>query len=416
MPGVLAEKANLRKAWKHERKLCREIKRAHQAGKRKQVEHFTRLYLMSFDTKYVATVMANRALKSHRKVPVGQLSKIAENLDPWRGSAEAVTVHFKPKEGNEYDFRPIMDFDIENRALQYLVRAALKAQASIHPRQFSTRGGPPAAGKAVMDALAAGYDWVAEVDIANCYSSFDGEKVPDLLPVPKEVTRNVVTSRHLNLTPGNFMEWFGPEDASVGPVESYGPIADALSAARRGIPQGSAASPLVTDLLLAPAIPNLSGNGTVVGYADNFLVMARERNDAVSMIEALCDALKAHPAGPLRPKLVPQPTPAGKGFEFLGYVFRRKFGSTSVAPSPKNLGKFEHELSKGLERAKRPETSIEKKQHELSHLRRYVRSWTAAFSLWPDARDFRDEKMALIDAVAGRPYRSRQQISLRVQD
>ncbi len=340
MSGVVSKKARLRIARKHEEKLRGKIERAHRAGKRKRAEQLTRLYLMSHDARYVATVRANRELKPHRKVPVERLPEIAANLDPWRGSTEKVVVNFEPKASNEHEFRPIMDFGIENRALQYLVWAALEAQVNIHPCQFAIRGGPPAAGKAVMDALAAGYYWGAQIDISDCYPSFHGEVVPDLLPLPKEVTRNALTARHLNIKLGNVLQCFGPEGASDDPVEEYGIIATALSEARRGIPQGSAASPLVADLLLALAIPDLSGNGTLVVYADNFLVMAREENDAVSMTSALCDALKGHPAGPLRPKLVTVMKPIETELEFLGYVFQRKNGIISVTPSTRNLGKF----------------------------------------------------------------------------
>ena len=400
MSEVVAEKPNLRLARKHERKLYQKIKRAHRARKRKRVEHFTRFYLMSFHARYVATVKANRKLKPHRKVPARRLPEIAANLDPWRGSTEKVVVNFKPKKDNEHDFRPIMDFGIENRTLQYLVQAALEAQANIHPHQFAIRGGRSAAGRAVMAALAAGYHWGAEVDIADCYPSFNGDNISDLLPIPKGVTRNVLLSCHLNITLGNVLRWyFGPEDASDEFVGDHGLFAEEFSEARRGIPQGSAASALVTELLLATTIANLPGNGRVVVYADNFLVMAREEGDAVSMTLALRDALRGHPAGPLWPKLVNCFEPAETEFEFLGYVFRRKAGSIDVAPSTKNLAKFEYKFSKSIDRARKSEDSNGKKHRQLRHLRKYVRSWTAAFSLWPEAGTFRNEKMALIDDV-----------------
>ena len=403
MPEILGDKATLRRARTHERKLRRKIERAHVAGKRKRVEHLTRLYLMSLDARYVATVRANRELKPHRTAPARRLYEIAANLDPWRGSAEQVVVHFKPKRDNEHDFRPIMDFGIENRALQYLVRAALEAQANIHEHQYATRGGLRAAGRTVMDALAAGYHWAVQVDVADCYPSFDGEVLPDLLPIPKEVTRNVLTSRHLYITLGNILQAFDPECDSGDPVGDLGPIAaEFISEARRGIPQGSAASPLVADLLLATAVPEVSGDATVVVYADNFLVMAREENDVVSMTLALRDALKGHPAGPLRPRFVSQAKPQDREFEFLGYVFRHDGDDITAAPSPKNLAKFEYEFARGLESVFPSETSTAKNHRKLGQLRRYVRSWTAAFSPWPEACDFRDKKIALIvDVVAG---------------
>jgi hypothetical protein len=44
-----------------------------------------------------------------------------------------------------------------------------------------------------------GYAWAIELDIDDCFSSFDGQKVPDLLPLPKQVTRSVLLGQYLNL-------------------------------------------------------------------------------------------------------------------------------------------------------------------------------------------------------------------------
>ena len=390
-------KTSLRRARRHEGKLRRNVERAHQAGKPKRAEHLTRLYLQSNDARLVATVKANRGLKRHRRVPDERLPEIAANLDPWRGSSEDVVVHFKPKESNEHEFRPIMDFGIKNRALQYLVLEPLKAQVDVHPRQFAAHGGRPAAAMAVLDALNAGYFYGAHVDIADCYPSFDGEVVPDLLPLPEEVTRKVLIARHLCLSLGNVAQTLGLEDESDDTAKDYAVIADILlPEARRGIPQGSAASTFAIDLMLAPTIPEVSDNGTTLAYADNFLVMAREKDDAASILLALGDALTGHPAGPLRLRSVADFSPSTTELEFLGYVFRRYDGVVSVAPSSMNLAKFDHKFADGLDRATRTEAANEKKKRELKELRRYVRSWTAAFSLWSEAEGFREKKMALI--------------------
>ena len=51
-----------------------------------------------------------------------------------------------------------------------------------------------------------------------------------------------------------------------------------------------------------PCFSKLPACGEPVGYADNFLAMAKDANDVVSMTVAFWSALKAHPAGQLRPK------------------------------------------------------------------------------------------------------------------
>ena len=114
------------------------------------------------------------------------------------------------------------------------------------------------------------------------------------------------------------------------------------------------------------------------------------------MLSALGSSLREHPAGPLRPRLISQFTPATSEFEFLGYVFRRNCGEVSVAPTWKHLARFDYRFVEGLDRATRVEVPNTQKKRELKALLRYVRSWTAAFSLWSEAKSFRENKMALI--------------------
>ena len=231
-------------ATRHERRLRRKIDEAHTKGDTKQALHHTKKYLASFDARVVATVNACRRLKPHRRPSKKILPEIAHALDPWNGTHEKVVFHFKPKESDEHDFRPIMDFGIKNRSLQHLVLGALWAQADLHPHQYGSRGGTRAALLIARKALMSGLNWVIETDVENCFPSFDGDKVPEFLPIPKEVSRKVIIGRHLNLTPGNITKWVGPAEGSNHVEGAGGLLADAEAEARRGIPQGSSVSSL----------------------------------------------------------------------------------------------------------------------------------------------------------------------------
>src|SRR5262249_47809273 len=143
-----------------------------------------------------------------------------------------------------------LDFGIEHRALQHLVLSVLYAIAELHPLQFATRGVRDAIAE-VMKAMRAGYVHVREIDIKDCYPSFDGDKLVELVPVQKKVIERVLLPRHLHIVPSKFhhsLSGIGPADTGqteLPPLEKY------LAAARRGIPQGSAASPLLAEMLLA---------------------------------------------------------------------------------------------------------------------------------------------------------------------
>ena len=126
-----------------------------------------------------------------------------------------------------------------------------------------------------------------------------------------------------------------------------------LAAARRGIPQGSAASPLLAEMLLAPLLfPVPAGDQVaVVAYADNILVMAKTASDVDAMTNSLGLALKKHPAGQLSPKIKLFPT--GGPIDFLGHRLTAHADEVHVQPTPQNREKFEGRMRKGLARLRK---------------------------------------------------------------
>src|SRR6266567_7797093 len=176
------------------------IKKAHRAGDRRQLRYLIQQFLTSFDARLTATRLASSKMRWDRRPKKSQLKSIAENLNAYQGTREGVRLILIRKGPGK--FRPTLDFGIENRALQYLVRSVLYAIADLHPRQFATRGGPPAAIAQVAKAIRAGNVHAREIDIKDFYSSFDGNKLVDLIPLPKKVIERVLLSRHLNIVPG----------------------------------------------------------------------------------------------------------------------------------------------------------------------------------------------------------------------
>jgi hypothetical protein len=85
-----------------------------------------RQYLGSFDPKLHATLEAYEAMKREDRPDPQELASIAGSLDPWKGTKEPVLVHRIPKDSPD-EYRTVLEFEIENRALQYLVRDVLIA-------------------------------------------------------------------------------------------------------------------------------------------------------------------------------------------------------------------------------------------------------------------------------------------------
>jgi hypothetical protein len=293
-----------------------------------------------------------------------------------------VLVRLKKKASNPDSFRTYMAFGIENKALQYLVLRLLEQIADIAPYQFMLRGGGShAAIKHVVKAMSTGPVWAVEIDVVDCYPSFDGKKLKDLLPIPKEVSEHVLISEHLNLKGGNVAAItksgpFGP----AGNPEASTTLKGTLAAARRGIPQGSAASPFIAETMLAIALREVPNLGDIVVYGDNCLLMAKKESDVVTMMEALETALQAHPVGLLTPKR--KLFHPGEPVDFLGHrLIPQPGGKIRIEPSQENCEEFERTIKRQLNYLKYEKLSAAARFRAQQKAKRYVRSWMAAFCL-----------------------------------
>ena len=300
------------KARDHMMELLSKIHLAHLSGDDKRVKNLVRLYLKSYAARYFAVADARRKMPARIRPPESVVFGCAKSLNAWVGSDDPIELHLKQKAGDPDHFRPILSFGLEHRALQLLVRRVLEAQADLHPNQYATRG-IHAAIRRLIELMKDGHHWAIETDITQCYQSFDGEKIAEQLPIPKEVTRRSLLGAHLSLTLCS--DIFGPADPGEDDELTFPEL---FSDARRGLPQGSGSSPLVAEMLLAPLFESLPKGSAVVGYADNFLAVGQNESDVRSTTETLRSALKAHPAGHLVPK-PPRVFEPGGAIQFLGH-------------------------------------------------------------------------------------------------
>jgi len=212
--------------------------------------------------------------------------------------------------------------------------------------------------------MSTGPVWAVEIDVVDCYPSFDGKKLKDLLPIPKEVSEHVLISEHLNLKGGNLagITKSGPFGPAGNPEGSTTPEGT-LAAARRGIPQGSAASPFIAETILAIALREVPKLGDIVAYGDNCLLLAKKESDMVTMMQTLETALKAHPVGLLTPKR--KLFHPGQPVEFLGHrLTLQSSGKIRVESSQKNWEKFERKIKRQLNRLKYEKLSAAKRLRE----------------------------------------------------
>lgn len=384
-----------KQAWKqaeaHELKMRGAISAAHKGGKGRLAKHLTRQYLRAFDSRLVASYEAYRRMPRHSRPHIDELPSIATSLSAWGGTSEKVGVMLKPKAHDPNDFRIVMAFGIENRALQYLVRNCIAAQVNLHPAQFAVRLGRTKAVERVRDALIAGHTHVVQWDIKNCFNSFNGEKLNSFIPLPKEVIKRVITPKCFTLIDDS-MYAFQPGELLDESFELF-------AEARQGIAQGSAISSLVAEVVLAPVVEHVSKLGIPIAYADNLLLMAQTSGEMVTMSKALCTILREHPAGPL---WLNQPSASGPGeaFDFLGYKFAAQGAGWDIRPSERNLLRYEARFSTVLKRIGSKDLPHDVRESLIKSLRASVNAWGSAFSLWSGAKQHCKEHLELIKQAA----------------
>jgi hypothetical protein len=376
---------NVEKAKKHVRKMLTRIKSMHAAGKKKLRDRLIVQYQQSIDARVLAVLEAYYALPPSRRPARKMLAAIAEAIRPCQPSKEPVIVHMIPKPNGDY--RAVNDFGIEQRARQYLFVPILETVADLHPDQYAIRGGVPAAIDRVVTLEKEGYGWKIETDVKNCFTSFAGTNLDEYIPVMKRVIDYVISATHLNVVPGPSIKYhFGL--GSAGEDDPGDPVAftKVLSVARQGLPQGSAVASIATEILLAQPLKSLPTTARIVCYADNILVMAKTKEDAVLVTSALWSALQAHPAGHLQPKLKSQSIP-GQPFEFLGHQITPTKSSVNIAPAPKNEAKFTSRLQKDLAAIANPACLESNRNKIADDLRHFIDGWTASFWRCPGMPD-----------------------------
>jgi hypothetical protein len=372
-----------RRVAKHEERLLQRISSSSfDEEKRRLVLN----YLRSNDAHLVA---AYEAFRRHGRPLVKiELVRIAEALNPWRACEEPVRVFVKMKPNG--DHRTLQQFGIENRARHCLISRALRATRNPHPYQYGSKGVPAAIAQAAK-WMKEGYLWCAEVDIKNCFPSFEEEQMSKYLLLPKEVISHSVMGEHLNHKDGNLSDVFSTaNDGSASPCTT-----DVLAEARQGLPQGSVASSIVSEVLLSTPLNALPGFSVAVNYVDNTLLMAKTEGELNKTIEAFGSALKAHPVGSFKLKIQSYCAP-GNSIEFLGHSIALVKAGITMTPTNENKQKCHVQIKLGLKRMKLTKLTPFQRRREFHGLKSYVSSWCSNFTNCDGMKTFRSSKLAQI--------------------
>ncbi|MBE7184525.1 MAG: hypothetical protein INR68_08980 [Methylobacterium mesophilicum] len=358
----------LTKARKEERKLLKRIRVSSSSGGHSHSAYLVHRYLRSYsvklsaiDTAFKIIARQNRKTNRPRSLPsFSELPMLARQVDPFVQNDERVFVWFKRKANG--DHRPIMSFGLLQKAAQIMVRKALRHQFEPAEGQFALQGGRRAACAALQEALQSGeFKWAVLCDVKDCFRSFSLDAL-ERLPLPKRVVANTVSVNNLN---------FGLPAWAIG--RAYLHILLDFEGTAQGIPQGSSASSVVCEYLLAPVIRCLREQGVMVfNYSDNFVVLARTKKEAEDAKHLLTDQFAPHSDQALGNTVLSgwKVARVDQGFDFLGYRMQWKGGKFQAAPSDKSMASYHARFAEML-RSRRP----------ANEMVRFVRGWWRQFSL-----------------------------------
>jgi hypothetical protein len=247
----------------------------------------------------LALLYAFDAMRRVQRLPQAtpaSISALAAQCNPFAPSHEPVHRVTVPSEAR----RPIMPIHRRRRVVQnygplkrmhqMLVADVLAHLHPPRPDQFLFHGGMPMALAAIEAAYRAGYSYAVEIDMSAFYATVRLDGLAELLhPLPVSVTHHVVW---------DYASRRGPDDDYAAPSYDGDPSRSGLV----GLSLGAATSPIVGERiirLLLDAAPVVR----VVTYADNVLVLGRDRAEVVARAEHLASVAEGLEAGPLRPRI-----------------------------------------------------------------------------------------------------------------
>lgn len=331
---LVALRREIRRAKKRENELRKDYKKAVDHGSMADQRKQASRYLRSAHTRKVAVLRANAKLKLKYRAPLKQCMKIAKAMKAHKPSGEHVKVRFKPKGSG--GTRPICRFGVRNKALQCLVEPIIATSFKPKPWQFSFKG-MHAAIKSVISLQPEKEMWTATLDIKEFFPNCT-------LPVVKSVTRSISKGARENVL---LVEKLVLRHMDGSPL--YG---NYLFQARRGIAQGSVVSPLVAATVVSQLNPKLSDGVHLFGYADDFLLVASDKDAMETAILALSASVDAIPGGQLSLKLK-EFCQFTDGIEFLGHYLKVENGEWDIAPSKSALDRMGQNLDELTVRARK---------------------------------------------------------------
>jgi RNA-directed DNA polymerase len=221
---------------------------------------------------------------------------------------------FIPKPGSQ-ERRPLSIPTVRDRIVQTALKTVIEPlfEADFEPCSFGFRRKRSAhdALQLILDECYRGRRWVVETDIANCFEAIPHERLMQAIE-ERIVDRSLLKLLRALLRAG---------------IMEEGAVRRSVS----GTPQGGVVSPLLCNVYLhrLDRAWQTRGEGVLVRYADDLVVMCRTEREARRALAALRALLSELGLEPKQAKTrIVHLREGGEGFDFLGFHHRYVRGRT----------------------------------------------------------------------------------------
>jgi RNA-directed DNA polymerase len=255
------------------------------------------------------------------------LNKLHEELRTGSYQPRPILRTYIEKPGSR-DKRPLGIPCVRDRVVQSAVRFVVEPifERIFHARSYGFRPerGCKDALREVDRLLKAGYVWVVDADLENCFGSIPHE------PLLREIKQHIGDGRVLGL-----LERFLKQGIMEG-LAQWRP--------EEGTPQGAVVSPLMANIYLNSVDGAMATAGyRMVRYADDFIILCSSREEAEGALRQVQGQMtkKGLRINSEKTRLV-DVRALGQGFDFLGYHFE---GGTRW-PRTKSLKKMKEAIRK----------------------------------------------------------------------
>lgn len=365
---------------KRELKLFKQLQK-HQADAA-QFSMAVKSYLSSSACKLVAMIEQAKKLNQAERLCLSAYKTLADQLYLFQPINEVVMKWDKPKK-TKLGTRPIMEFGPLHRAAQYMVKRVISVVFKPKPYQFDVAGrGRDKAIERILKNETEGFHHVARLDVANFFGSFKWEGLYGLLPLPKDVIKNVVMPIALNIQPKAGGKNTKDTTANTSELICAGYIDDThISGCQTGLPQGSACSPIIAAFVTGMIKLALPSNVRIIIFVDDIFIMAKTDAHLEAAKHALFSALGKSPAGTF--ELTTSQENFKSGIDFIGYNMKYISGnSLLVGPTLANELSYEKECLKHekiLKAIYKNKPIFDKGRRAIADYLLYRLSWIASF-------------------------------------